>query len=78
MAGSTDDRIKYTIYMNEKLKELCIQSNIPFFDIYNLLHENDAISSNVVDKDNTHLDRESPKLRLQIETLLLELINKYY
>jgi lysophospholipase L1-like esterase len=74
MTGSNEDRINYTIYMNEKLKELCLQNSIPFFNIYNLLQDNNIISSNVVDGDKTHLDRKNIKLREQIETQLKELI----
>jgi lysophospholipase L1-like esterase len=78
MTGSKEDRINYTIYMNEKLKDLCCQSNIPFFDIYDLLHENNIISSKVVDNDKTHLDRKSVELRKIIEDKLKELINDNY
>jgi hypothetical protein len=60
--------------MNEKLKELCLQNSIPFFNTYNLLQDNNIISSNVVDGDKTHLDRKNIKLREQIETQLKELI----
>lgn len=76
--GSYEERINYTIYMNVKLKELCFNNNIPFFDIYDLLHENNIISSNVVDNDKTHLDRKNIQLRKQIETKLIELIDINY
>jgi hypothetical protein len=33
--GSDEDRKKYTLYMNEKIKEYCITYNYIFFDIYN-------------------------------------------
>jgi hypothetical protein len=56
--------------MNEKLKDLCLKNSIiPFFDIYNLLQDNNIISSNVVDGDKTHLDRKNIKLREQIERI---------
>jgi lysophospholipase L1-like esterase len=74
MSGSKEDRITYTIYMNEKLKCLCLENNIPFFDIYDLLQDNNVISAQVVDNDKTHLDRKNPQLREKIETKLIELI----
>lgn len=78
MCGSKEDRITYTLYMNEKLKYLCCQNNIPFFDIYDLLHENNIISSTVVDHDETHVDRKNIELRKIIEDKLKELINNNY
>jgi hypothetical protein len=60
------------------LKDLCCQNNIPFFDIYDLLHENNIISSSVVDNDETHLDRKNVELRKIIEDKLKELINNTY
>jgi predicted nucleic acid-binding protein len=64
--------------MNEKLKCLCLENNIPFFDIYDLLQNNNVISSQVVDNDKTHLDRKNPHLREKIESLLLDIINTNY
>ncbi len=78
MVGSKEDRIRYTLYMNELLKYLCFENNIPFFDIYDLLQDNNVISSQVVDDDKTHLDRKNPGLREKIETLLLDFINTNY
>lgn len=78
MNGSKEERITYTLYMNEKLKELCIQYNIPFFDIYDLLHENNVLSTSVADSDMTHLDRKNVELRIIIENKLNELIKNHY
>jgi hypothetical protein len=78
MTGTNEERIEYTLYMNDKLKYLCLENNIPFFDIYELLHDNNVISSYVVDNDKTHLDRKNLQLREKIESLLLDLINKNY
>lgn len=69
--GSEDDRIKYTIYINKKLKATCLENNIPFFDIYDILSDNNKISVNVVDPDGTHVDRKNAKLRDIIETKLM-------
>lgn len=78
MNGSKEDRITYTLYINKKLKELCFENNIPFFDIYDLLHENNILSTKVSDKDETHLDRKNPELRILIESKLKELIDNNY
>jgi hypothetical protein len=78
MNGSKEDRINYTLYMNKKLKDLCCKNKIPFFDIYELLHENNILSSKVADIDMTHLDRKNLELREQIENKLKELINNNY
>ena len=78
IVGSKEDRITYTLYMNERLKCLCLENNIPFFDIYDLLQDDNIISSRVVDNDKTHLDRKNINLREKIEPLLLDLINTNY
>jgi hypothetical protein len=67
MSGSKEDRITYTLYMNEKLKCLCFENNIPFFDIYDLLQDNNVISAQVVDNDKTHLDRKFLNLEKKLK-----------
>lgn len=78
MNGSKDERITYTIYMNQQLKNICLKENIPFFDIYDLLHDNNILSLAVADNDMTHLDRKNIILREKIENKLKELIENHY
>ena len=71
-------RIEYTIYINEKLKSECLQNNFPFFDIYDLISDNNKININVCDKDGTHLDRQNNELRIIIENKLKDAIHHFY
>ncbi len=75
ITGSETDRIKYTLYMSEKLKMACLENNIPFFDIYDLISENNKLNINIADKDLTHLDRTNSQLRCVIEERLFSLIS---
>ena len=75
--GSDDERIIYTKYMNSKLKISCLEYGIPFFDIYDLISNNDKMNTEYIDKDNTHLDRFNSKLVSIIEDKLLYLCNNY-
>lgn len=76
--GSDTDRIIYTKYMNKQLEKQCLQNNISFFNIYDLVSDNNKLNINVVDKDMTHLDRKNVKLRQTIENKLMSICNKYY
>jgi hypothetical protein len=77
IVGSEEDRIAYTLYMNESLKSKCAEYNIPFFDIYDLINEAGCIHSKFIDTDMTHLDRSNKELRKTIEDKLLEICNNY-
>ena len=63
--------------MNSKLKISCLEYGIPFFDIYDLISNNDKMNTEYIDKDNTHLDRFNSKLVSIIEDKLLYLCNNY-
>jgi len=76
--GTNEERIQYTSYMNYLLQIKCIENNIPFFDIYNILHNNNIISQNVVDDDGVHLDRKNTDLREIIEKELFEICKLHY
>lgn len=75
--GSDDDRIKYTLYMNKKLRMVCELNNIPFFDIYDLISDNNKIKLDVLDKDLKHLDVNNRIIREQIEDRLINICNKF-
>jgi len=76
--GSEDERIKYTLYMNEKLKDECQKNNIPFFDIYDIISDNNKFKKNICDNDGNHIDRDNYELRIIIESKLIETIKKFY
>ena len=76
--GSDEERIEYTLYMNEKLKSECLQNDIPFFDIYDIISDNSKLNKNVSDIDGTHLDRKNSELRIMIENKLKDTITNFY
>ena len=78
--GDYESRIKYTVYMNKRLHELCQANNIPFFDIYDKLSDNGMLRKTFADNngEGDHLDRFKPDLRESIETVLSDFIHKYY
>jgi hypothetical protein len=64
--------------MNEKLKSECLQNDIPFFDIYDIISDNNKLNKNVSDIDGTHLDRKNSELRIMIENKLKDTITNFY
>ena len=53
--GTDEERKKYVLYFNEKLKEKCIEKEYIFFDIYNnYIDENGFLSKNLSD-GNVHI-----------------------
>ena len=73
-----EEIIKYTKYMNFKLKNECKNKNIPFFDIYDLLSLDDRIKNSILSNDNTHLDVNNIDLRNLLEQKLLNLCKDTY
>ena len=78
--GDYETRIKYTLYMNKRLKELCQANKIPFFDIYDKLSNNGMLNKKFADNngEGDHLDRFNHELRESIEMDLSNLIHKFY
>ena len=64
--------------MNEKLKDECQKNNIPFFDIYDIISDNNKFKKNICDNDGNHIDRDNYELRIIIESKLIETIKKFY
>lgn len=75
--GSDDERILYTKYMNKQLKARCLENNIPFFDIYDIITIDDKVNVNTADQDMTHLDRKNPELRSILEGKLIFICENY-
>jgi hypothetical protein len=76
--GTDEERIQYTILINSKLKEECAKSNLPFFDIYDILNNNGKLKPELLEKDGTHLNLENHELRMIIEDKLFKLIYEFY
>jgi hypothetical protein len=54
--GTEEERIKYTVYANEKIKELCIKNDYIFFDIYNeICDKKGLLKLECQDKSGCHL-----------------------
>jgi len=75
--GSEEERIAYTRYMNERLRVACAEHAIPFFDIYDLLSEQDKLRSEYADNDLTHLNRTHTGLRAILEEKLTAICQNY-
>lgn len=78
ITGTDNDRIGYTILINNKLREESTKNNLPFFDIYDMLNDNGKLKSEFTEKDGTHLCLQNNELRQIIEDKLFQLMNKFY
>ena len=52
--GSIDERNKYTLYMNKKIKEYCLLNKFIYIDIYDKYCKNNYLN-NDYSKDGTHI-----------------------
>ena len=87
MRGSEEERIAYTRYMNERLRAACADHYppllkdlihyIPFFDIYDLLSDQDKLRNEYADNDLTHLNRTHTGLRAILEEKLTAICQTY-
>jgi hypothetical protein len=53
--GSDDERKTYVLYFNEKLKQMCIQYNFLFFDIYNDYIDSNGFLDKSLSDGNVHI-----------------------
>ena len=77
MRGSEEERIAYTRYMNERLRAACAEHYSPFFDIYDLLSDQDKLRNEYADNDLTHLNRTHTGLRAILEEKLTAICQTY-
>lgn len=68
--GSDEDRKKYTLYMNEKIKEYCKLYSFIYFDIYDKYAGNRGFLKKELSDDNCHI-RDSIYIEEFIKTNLL-------
>jgi hypothetical protein len=53
--GTDEDRHKYTLYMNKKLKEFCDLYGYFFFDVYNKYVDKDGFLNSIYSDGNCHI-----------------------
>ena len=56
--GSDEDRLKYHLYFNKKLKEKCIEYNYVFIDVYKKYSDENGFLNNNLSDNNVHLINE--------------------
>ena len=54
--GSHEDRQKYHLYFNKKLKEWCIKNEYMFIDVYNHYCDNNGYLKNELSDGNVHIE----------------------
>tara|TARA_B100001758_G_C18408180_1_gene613669 strand:- start:451 stop:1095 length:645 start_codon:yes stop_codon:yes gene_type:complete len=75
--GDINERIKYTIYMNERLQFYANKFNILLFDIYNFISENNRYKKEYMNDDKSHLNYNNKELMQFLENKLLNLCKNY-
>lgn len=69
--GSNEDRLKYSLYMNEKIKEYCDKYSFIFFNVYDkYANENGFLNSKYSD-GNSHI-----KDSIYIKEMLIKILNE--
>jgi hypothetical protein len=53
--GTDEERKKYTLYFNEKLKQKCIEKRYVFFDIYNNYTDENGFLKRDLSDGNIHI-----------------------
>jgi hypothetical protein len=71
--GTYVERQMYTIYANNILKELCNNNNIIYFDIYDIITDENGFIKENITEDKIHLDYNNKELREFIDNKIIEL-----
>jgi hypothetical protein len=53
--GTDEERKRYALYFNEKLKEKCIEKEYVFFDIYNYYTDENGFLRKDLSDGNVHI-----------------------
>ena len=69
--GTDEDRKMYTIYMNQKLKEKCLETGLRFFDVYNKYINNDGFLTSELSDNNCHI-----KNNIHIKEELIKILDE--
>ena len=73
--GTTAERSKYIKYANLTLSNKCKENNLKFFDIYDLISDEDNLIRKDYTVDGIHLDYNNTYLRNIIDEKLITLTN---
>ena len=60
--GSDEERKKYHLYFNQKLKDECEKNNFLFFDVYNDYCDKDGFLNKSMSDNNVHLKDPLPRI----------------
>lgn len=71
--GTYQERMMYTKYANQLLELMCRQWSLPFYDIYDLITDENGFIKRQVTKDFIHLDYNNSEIREKIEKYILDL-----
>lgn len=75
--GDADVRNMYIKYANQYLFKYCKDNNILFFNVYDLVADENGYLKNIYTKDKIHLDYDNVFLRKTIDTKLINLVNQH-
>ena len=75
--GDAGVRNMYIKYANQYLFKYCKDNNILFFNIYDLITDENGYLKNIYTKDKIHLDYDNVFLRKTIDTKLINLVNQH-
>ena len=73
--GSNIERLQYTLYTNNILKNICENFNLKFLDIFQIISDNNGFLKKDYTVDNIHLDYNNEELRKIIENEIYKLLN---
>lgn len=74
-SGSNELRANQTEYMNATLKKMCMNENLLYLDIYDIIVDEYKLLNNKYTKDNIHLDYDNLLLIKIIEDIVCHLIS---
>jgi len=75
--GDADVRNMYIKYANQYLFKYCKYNNILFFNVYDLVADENGYLKYIYTKDKIHLDYDNVFLRKIIDTKLINLVNQH-
>lgn len=75
IVGTDYERMFYTVEANKIMKQECNKMTIKFFDLYDLICDEDGYLKESVTTDNIHLDYNNKKLRILVENIIMNIVN---